>query len=73
MNRKEVKKIRGIFESFDGKRTFKQDRYGNYINPNVHNLWIGFKDWVEKNRPQFDCKTCADSFPIERGNCFFCD
>ena len=38
--------IRSIFESFDPSVIGQRDQYGNYRNDNVHNLWIGFKNWV---------------------------
>ncbi|MGD8567353.1 MAG: hypothetical protein PVJ39_04660 [Gammaproteobacteria bacterium] len=41
----EEDRAREVFEQFDGKSFFAKDKHGNYTAFNVHNLWVGFKDW----------------------------
>jgi hypothetical protein len=41
-------KAREIFEQFDTPNTFKKDKHGNYLNADVHNIWVGFKNWYIK-------------------------
>ncbi len=43
------KKIREIYEAFDGPSTFEKDKYGNYEDAVVHNIWVGFKNWYLSN------------------------
>jgi len=46
------KSTKSIFESFDEPGAFEKDANGNYKNPTIHNIWIGFKNWYEKkNQP----------------------
>jgi len=46
-----IEEAREIFENFDSTYTFLKDKYGNYKDCNVHNLWIGFKHWYLHRRP----------------------
>jgi len=48
---KEFERIRDVFESFDAfSFNLKKDKYGNYINPAVHEIWVGFKNWFIENK-----------------------
>ena len=41
----ETARIRKAFETFDKGYMFQRDKHGNYNQPIVHNLFIGFKNW----------------------------
>ena len=51
------KEIRKIFETFDGKSTFNTGKHGNYTSPDVHNLWVGFKNWYSRTMKKPDSST----------------
>lgn len=42
-----MKDITELFESFNPSIKNKKDKYGNYKEDNVHNLFVGFKHWYE--------------------------
>jgi len=42
---------REIFESFNPSIAKQKDVFGNYYNSDVHNAWIGFKNWIQSNPP----------------------
>lgn len=59
-----IEKIREIFESFDGPSTFKKDKHENYNSTDVHNIFVGFKNWyiekfeVKEHKQEEDKRPC---------------
>jgi len=42
-----MREARQIFESFNPSIAEQKDEFGNYKDSDVHNLWVGFKNWMQ--------------------------
>lgn len=48
------KKAKEVFKSFVPSSLNKQDKWGNYLNPDVHNVFVAFKYWYIEQQKIID-------------------
>jgi len=59
-----IQMARNIFEGFNPSSCKVKDKHNNYTQTNVHNLWIGFKNWYIREHTNIN----SDSIKQEVGD-----